>query len=52
MTADSSKPFASSADLDEKVETVEVLGEGVYALTAEGDPSVGAVTGISDVRAR
>jgi glyoxylase-like metal-dependent hydrolase (beta-lactamase superfamily II) len=45
MTADSSKPFASSADLDEKVETVEVLGEGVYALTAEGDPNVGAIEG-------
>ena len=45
MTAESSKPFASSADLDEKVETVEVLGEGVYALTAEGDPNVGAIEG-------
>ena len=41
----SSKPFASSADLDEKVETVEVLGDGVYALTAEGDPNVGAIEG-------
>ena len=39
------KPFASSADLDEKVETLEVLGDGVYALTAEGDPNVGAVEG-------
>jgi glyoxylase-like metal-dependent hydrolase (beta-lactamase superfamily II) len=38
-----SKPFASSADVDEKVETLEVLGDGVYALTAEGDPNVGAV---------
>jgi glyoxylase-like metal-dependent hydrolase (beta-lactamase superfamily II) len=39
------KPFASSADLDEKAETLEVIGDGVYALTAEGDPNVGAVEG-------
>lgn len=39
------KPFASSADLTEKVETLEVLAKGVYALTAEGDPNVGAVEG-------
>jgi glyoxylase-like metal-dependent hydrolase (beta-lactamase superfamily II) len=39
------KPFASSADLAEKAETLEVLGDGVYALTAEGDPNVGAVEG-------
>jgi glyoxylase-like metal-dependent hydrolase (beta-lactamase superfamily II) len=37
------KPFASSADLGEKVETLEVLADGVYALTAEGDPNVGAI---------
>ena len=37
------KPFASSADMDEKVETLEVLADGVYALTAEGDPNVGAI---------
>jgi glyoxylase-like metal-dependent hydrolase (beta-lactamase superfamily II) len=42
MTA---KPFASSADLTEKAETLEVLADGVYALTAEGDPNVGAVEG-------
>jgi glyoxylase-like metal-dependent hydrolase (beta-lactamase superfamily II) len=41
----SSKPFASSADLDAKAETFEVLADGVYALTAEGDPNVGAVEG-------
>lgn len=40
-----SKPFASSQDLDEKVATVEVLADGVYARTAEGDPNVGAVEG-------
>lgn len=39
------KPFASSADLDEKEQTFEVLADGVYALTAEGDPNVGAVEG-------
>lgn len=41
----SSKPFASSADLDEKEQTLEVLADGVYALTAEGDPNVGAIEG-------
>lgn len=40
-----SKPFASSADLEAKAETLEVLADGVYALTAEGDPNVGAVEG-------
>ncbi|MFI6496591.1 MBL fold metallo-hydrolase [Nonomuraea typhae] len=39
------KPFASSADLGEKQQTLEVLAEGVYALTAEGDPNIGAVEG-------
>lgn len=40
-----SKPFASSADLAEKAETLERIDEGVYALTAQGDPNVGAVEG-------
>jgi glyoxylase-like metal-dependent hydrolase (beta-lactamase superfamily II) len=39
------KPFASSADTTEKVERLEVLADGVYALTAEGDPNVGAIEG-------
>lgn len=39
------KPFASSADLQEKTETLEVIADGVYALTAEGDPNVGAIEG-------
>ena len=39
------KPFASTADTDEKVETLELLADGVYALTAEGDPNVGAIEG-------
>lgn len=40
-----SKPFASSTDLEEKTETLEVLADGVYAFTAEGDPNVGAIEG-------
>jgi len=39
------KPFASSGDLAEKTETLEILADGVYALTAEGDPNVGAIEG-------
>jgi glyoxylase-like metal-dependent hydrolase (beta-lactamase superfamily II) len=39
------KPFASSADVDVKQQTLEVLGDGVYALTAEGDPNIGAIEG-------
>jgi glyoxylase-like metal-dependent hydrolase (beta-lactamase superfamily II) len=37
--------FASSADLGEKEQTLEVLSDGVYALTAEGDPNIGAIEG-------
>lgn len=39
------KPFASSADTEVKSDTLEILADGVYALTAEGDPNVGAVEG-------
>ena len=39
------KVFASSGDLAEKQQTLEVLADGVYALTAEGDPNVGAIEG-------
>ncbi len=39
------KPFASSADLAPKRETLDILGRGVYAFTAEGDPNVGAIEG-------
>lgn len=45
LEMDMSKPFASSADTQEKVETLEILADGVYALTAEGDPNVGAIEG-------
>ncbi len=38
-----SKPFASSEDLADKAAHVEVLADGVYARTAEGDPNIGAV---------
>lgn len=37
--------FASSADLQAKEQTLEILADGVYALTAEGDPNVGAIEG-------
>lgn len=40
------KAFASSADLAPKSETLEVLGDSVYALTAEGDPDAGAFEGV------
>ncbi len=39
------KSFASSGDTTAKSETLELLAEGVYALTAEGDPNVGAIEG-------
>lgn len=40
-----SRSFASVNDLEEKVQTLEVLADGVYALTAEGDPNIGAIEG-------
>lgn len=40
-----SRPFASSADTTPKKQTLEMLADGVYALTAEGDPNVGAIEG-------
>lgn len=39
------KTFASSGDLQDKEQTLETLADGVYALTAEGDPNVGAIEG-------
>jgi glyoxylase-like metal-dependent hydrolase (beta-lactamase superfamily II) len=42
---DSVKPFASTADVEEKVATLEELADGVIAYTAEGDPNVGAIVG-------
>ncbi len=39
------KAFASSADLEEKQQTFETLADGVYALTAQGDPNIGAIEG-------
>ncbi len=40
-----SKPFASSEDLEDTEEVLEILADGVYALTAGGDPTVGAIEG-------
>ena len=45
------KPFASSADLEEKQATLEQLAEGVYAFTAEGDPNVGCIVGTDAILA-
>jgi glyoxylase-like metal-dependent hydrolase (beta-lactamase superfamily II) len=45
------KPFASSADLEEKEATLEELAEGVYAFTAQGDPNVGCVIGTGGIMA-
>ncbi|HJX78096.1 MBL fold metallo-hydrolase [Glutamicibacter sp.] len=39
------KEFASTGDLVEKKQTLEILADGVYALTAEGDPNIGAIEG-------
>lgn len=39
------KAFASTGDTTEKIETLEIVADGVYALTAEGDPNVGAIEG-------
>ncbi len=39
------RSFASSADIEDKQQTLEVIADGVYALTAEGDPNIGAVEG-------
>ena len=39
------KAFASAADLDEKKITFDTLADGVYALTAEGDPNTGVIVG-------
>jgi glyoxylase-like metal-dependent hydrolase (beta-lactamase superfamily II) len=40
-----SKAFASTGDLQEKKQTFARLGEGVYCLTAEGDPNSGVIVG-------
>ncbi|MFI8221248.1 MBL fold metallo-hydrolase [Streptomyces sp. NPDC085932] len=39
------KSFASAEDNEEKEENLEVLDDGVYALTTGGDPNVGAIEG-------
>src|SRR5690348_15324998 len=40
-----SKGFASQGDLAEKRETFKELAEGVFCLTAEGDPNSGVIVG-------
>ncbi len=45
------KPFASSADLEEKAATLEQLADGAVAFTAQGDPNVGAIVGTDAVLA-
>jgi glyoxylase-like metal-dependent hydrolase (beta-lactamase superfamily II) len=47
----SRKPFASSADLAEKEDTLEELADGVFAYTAQGDPNVGCVIGTDAILA-
>src|SRR5215472_12905591 len=39
------KAFASQADLAEKKTSFDKLGEGLYCLTAEGDPNSGVIIG-------
>ena len=39
------KAFASSGDLAKKEQTLEVIGDGVYALTAEVTRNVGPSRG-------
>ncbi len=39
------KAFASQADLSEKKTTFDELGDGLYCLTAEGDPTSGVIIG-------
>ena len=39
------KPFASSEDTAEKKIAIDQLGPGLYAYTAEGDPSSGIIVG-------
>jgi glyoxylase-like metal-dependent hydrolase (beta-lactamase superfamily II) len=45
------RPFASSADLEDKQATLERLADGVYAFTAEGDPNVGCIVGTDAILA-
>ncbi|MEI2416979.1 MBL fold metallo-hydrolase [Orrella sp. JC864] len=40
-----SKPFASQADLADKVVSFEKLSDNAYAYTAEGDPNLGVIVG-------
>lgn len=48
-TATAAKSFASQGDLEDKKETFAELADGVFALTAEGDPNSGVVIGDDSV---
>ncbi|MFN3657827.1 MAG: MBL fold metallo-hydrolase [Pseudolabrys sp.] len=41
----SAKDFASTADLGEKKVSFDLIGPGLYAYTAEGDPNSGVIVG-------
>jgi glyoxylase-like metal-dependent hydrolase (beta-lactamase superfamily II) len=45
LSSSPAKPFASSADTEQKTATLDEIAPGVLAYTAEGDPNVGAVVG-------
>lgn len=47
--ATAAKTFASQADLADKMETFTELADGVFALTAEGDPNSGVIIGDDSV---
>lgn len=42
---DNGETLRLAADTGIKTNTLEMLGDGFYALTVEGDPNVGAVEG-------
>ncbi|WP_024280230.1 MBL fold metallo-hydrolase [Xanthobacter sp. 126] len=48
-TAAATRTFASQGDLAEKKETFTELADGVFALTAEGDPNSGVIIGDDSV---
>lgn len=48
-TAAATRTFASQGDLAEKRETFTELADGVFALTAEGDPNSGVIIGDDSV---
>jgi glyoxylase-like metal-dependent hydrolase (beta-lactamase superfamily II) len=45
MTEESTKGFASTTDMAEKVVSFDEIGKGLYGFTAEGDPNSGIIVG-------